>query len=100
MTHEREESLGLFLPNFVPQCWEKMPDGFLRAVSSYMLATTSHPLNLSLGRYLSMILGRVVSRSFMYSFRLEHELDSINDLWCITGSDLRASKLAYVFILS
>lgn len=83
MTHEREESLGFFLPSFGPQCWEKMPDGLLQAVS-YMFATTPHPLNLSRRGYLSMILGRAVSWSFMYSFHLEDELHSINDLWSIT----------------
>lgn len=99
MTHKGRESLGLFLPNFGPQCWEKMPDGFSGAVFPYMSKVVCHhpaPSKSFSGR-LSMILGRVLSWSLM---DLEEEQDSINDLWGITGSDLRASKMAYVFILS
>lgn len=50
MTHKRKESLGLFLPNFGPQCWEKMPDGFLGAVPCIFKAqfATPNPPNLSL----------------------------------------------------
>lgn len=44
-----------------------------------------------------MTLGRVLSWSLM---DLEEEQDLIHDLWCIIGSDPRASKMAYVFILS